>query len=150
MTQEQDMSERRGHCLCGAVSYQIIAEPVATRICWCRTCQQIAANGTVNTVVPTAALTIQGQTQQYVSTADSGNQVSRRFCPVCGCHLFANSSARPEFTVVRVGTLEDPSSVQPSMNIWTDSAPAWACFDPSIDRVGQQPVPPPAKAPTAN
>lgn len=138
------MIERTGHCLCGAVSYRVLGEPIVARVCWCHDCQHLAANGTVNMVVPTSALTIAGVLSEYTSKADSGNDLSRRFCQVCGSHLFGNSSARPQFTVVRVGTLDDPSSVRPSMNIWTASAPTWACLDSTLERFEQQPLPPPA------
>ena len=136
------MSERTGQCLCGAVRYRISAEPVATRLCWCRACQHIAANGTVNMLVPTPALEISGTLSEYLRTADSGHEVRRRFCPSCGSHLFANSSSRPQFTVVRVGTLDDPSSVRPSVNIWAHQAPPWACLDGTLERVDGQPSPP--------
>ncbi|NEX61215.1 GFA family protein [Noviherbaspirillum galbum] len=139
------MSERNGRCLCGAVHYRISADPVAVRLCWCRDCQRLAANGTVNALVPTAALDISGTVADFTSTADSGNQITRRFCPSCGSHLFANSSARPQLTVVRVGTLDDPSSVKPAVNMWAASAPAWACLDTSLEQVERQPVAPPAK-----
>ena len=86
-------------------------------------------------------------TSEYTSTADSGNTMRRRFCPTCGSSLFANSSARPQFTVVRVGALDDPSSVKPTMNIWTSSAPTWACLDPTLEQVERQPVPPPTVSP---
>lgn len=138
------MSERSGGCLCGAVRYRISAEPVAVRICWCRDCQRLSANGTANALVPTAALEVRGGTGEFTAAADSGNLVRRRYCPQCGTHLLANSSARPQFTVVRVGTLDDPSSVTPTVNIWTQSAPAWACMDPTLQRVEKQPVPPAA------
>jgi len=144
------MNERTGSCLCGSVRFRLTAEPVATRICWCRDCQRIAANGTVNLMVPTASLEITGEPHDYTKTADSGNQVRRRFCPNCGVHLFANSSARPQFTVVRAGTLDDPSSVRPTTNIWTASAPSWACFDPGLDRVERQPLAPPPPSPPAH
>jgi hypothetical protein len=136
------MSDRTGHCLCGAVRYRVAAEPLVTRVCWCRDCQHLAANGTVNVLVPTAALTIEGELSPYTATADSGNQVQRRFCPRCGTHLFANSSARPQFTVIRAGTLDEPSSVRPVVNMWAGSAPGWACLDPVLERVERQPVPP--------
>ena len=140
------MTERKGHCLCGAVHYRISAEPVAARICWCRDCQYIASNGTVNIMVPTSALEISGELNEHIATASSGNQIGRRFCPKCGSHLFANSSARPQFTVVRAGTLDGPSSIQPTMNIWASSAPTWACLSAELERVEQQPAPPqPAK-----
>lgn len=141
------MTERSGHCLCGAVSYRLSVEPLVTRICWCRDCQRLASNGTVNALVPTTALDIQGQVSDFVRTADSGNQITHRFCPRCGSQLFAQSSARPQFTVVRVGTLDDPSSVSPAMNIWSGSAPSWACLSSTLDRVERQPLPPPVAAP---
>jgi hypothetical protein len=146
------VTDRTGQCLCGAVRYRLAAEPLATRICWCRDCQHLAANGTVNVLVPTAALTIEGELSQYARTADSGNEVQRRFCPRCGSHLFANSSARPQFTVIRAGTLDEPSSVRPAVNIWAGSAPAWACLDPALERIEQQPLPPapPGAAPASS
>jgi hypothetical protein len=136
------MTERSGHCLCGAVAYTLAADPIATRICWCRDCQYLAPNGTVNLIVAADALAVEGTLAEHTSTADSGNAVTRQFCPACGTHLFAKSSARPQFRVVRAGSLDDPSSVQPGMHIWSASAPAWACLDPGIERVERQPMPP--------
>jgi hypothetical protein len=140
------MSLRTGRCLCGAVSYRLTADPLIARICWCRDCQHLSANGTMNMFVPSDALTFAGTLGEYASAADSGNMIRRRFCPVCGVHLFANADARPQITVVRVGTLDDPSSVQPTMNIWASSAPTWACLDPRLTRVERQPPPPVPKA----
>lgn len=136
------MAERSGRCLCGAVSYQFSGEPVAARICWCKDCQHIASNGTVNAIVNTDSLTINGGLSEFISVAESGNQICRRFCPTCGSHLFANSSARPQYMVVRIGTLDEPSSISPTMNIWTKSAPTWACFDENLDSVDGQAPPP--------
>jgi hypothetical protein len=141
------MTDRTGRCLCGAVHYRISAEPIATRVCWCTDCQKYAANGTVNTIVPSAALAVTGEMRAYESLADSGNRMTRRFCPQCGTQLFSNSSGRPNFTVVRTGTLDDPSSVRPSGNIWTDSAPTWACIDTALESCARQPVPPQAVKP---
>jgi hypothetical protein len=143
------MTERNGHCLCGAVSFRLAAEPITTRVCWCQDCQHLAANGTVNALVATDALEISGELSEFISTADSGNKISRRFCPRCGSHLFGNSSARPQFTVVRAGNLDDPSSVRPVMNIWASSAPQWACIDAALERVEKQPLPPPSQVSTA-
>jgi hypothetical protein len=140
------MKELTGRCLCGAVSYRLSAEPIVARVCWCRDCQRIASNGTVNVLVPTAGLESSGELGEYLSIADSGNEMRRRFCPNCGSHLFANTSARPQFTVVRAGTLDDPSAVRPAMNIWAGSAPAWACLDADLERVDRQPSPPPRGA----
>ena len=111
------MTERTGRCLCGAVNFKLTDEPLATRICWCRDCQHLAANGSVNLLVAADAPTVSGTLSEYTKTADSGNVVTRQFCPGCGTHLFAKSSARPQFRVVRAGNLDEPSSIHPDMNI---------------------------------
>ena len=134
------MTERTGRCLCGAVSFRLTAEPLTTRICWCKVCQHLAGNGTANAMVPTSALEISGELSSYTSVADSGNEINRRFCPRCGTHLFANASARPMATVVRIGNFDDPSSLRPVSNIWASSAPAWACLDSNLERVEHQPA----------
>jgi hypothetical protein len=133
------MQTRTGQCLCGSVRYTIGAEPVAARICWCRDCQHIASNGTVNILVPSDSIEVTGPLTEYLSVAESGNQMRRRFCPACGSHLFANSSGRPQLTVVRAGTLDDTSGIRPTANIWCASAPGWACMDEELERVGRQP-----------
>lgn len=136
------MTERIGGCLCGAVRYRTTAEPLGARVCWCRDCQRIAANGTVNALFAAHSIEIDGAPAVFVRTSEgSGNAVRRRFCARCGCHLFADTPGYPGVVVVRVGTLDDPSSVRPASNIWSASAPAWACLDASIERVERQPPP---------
>lgn len=134
------MSERTGRCLCGAVAFKLAAEPRVTRVCWCRNCQHLAANGTVNMLVSTEALSVSGVLSEYTSKTDSGNEMIYQFCPNCGTHLFAKSSGWPKFRLVRVGNLDEPSSIRPDINIWTSSAPSWACFDPALERAEHQPV----------
>lgn len=128
-----------GRCLCGAVSFHIHAAPLSARVCWCRDCQHLAGNGLVNCTVPADALEVTGTLAQYRKLADSGNELTREFCPQCGTHVFAHSSARPHLRVVRVGNLDEPSSVPPLMNIWTNSAPAWACMDDTLQQLSGQP-----------
>ena len=136
------MSERSGRCLCGAVTFKLVGEPLAARVCWCRDRQHLAANGTVNMLVLADALAVSGPLAEYTKTADSGNEITRQFCPSCGTHLFARSAGRPQFRVVRVGNLDEPSSIRPNMNIWASSAPNCACLDPDLEKVEHQPSPP--------
>lgn len=140
------MTERSGSCLCGAVTYTVRSDPLVARICWCRTCQKISGNGTANAIFPSDAIEVSGELTCFESAADSGNRISRHFCPACGCHLFASSSASTQFRVVRLGTLDDPSSVVPSINMWVSSAPAWAFMDPALVCAEGQPVPQPRPA----
>ncbi len=136
-----------GGCLCGAVRYTATAEPMMTRTCWCRVCQYFASgNATVNVVFPTDSIKITGPMKDYVSSADSGNRMHRRFCPECGTHLFSESEARPHLIIVRAGTLDDPEIARSTAMIWTKSAPSWAHLDPAQQHFeGQPPAPVPAK-----
>ena len=134
--------EYTGGCRCGAVRYRVTAEPLTTRVCWCRDCQYLGAgSGTVNVVFPRSAMTVTGALGDYRSLADSGNVMHRRFCPTCGTPVFSESEARPHLTIARAGTLDDPNRVVPTATIWTASAPGWACFDDSLPQIAAQPPP---------
>ena len=131
-----------GGCLCGAVRYTVDAEPIATRICWCRDCQHLAAgNATVNVVFPSDKVTISGETRDYVSSADSGTVMHRRFCPTCGTPMFSEAESRPHLIIARAGTLDDPAMAEPQSTIWTSSAPHWALIDEALPMVEGQPAP---------
>ena len=131
-----------GGCLCGAVRYAVAAEPLATRVCWCRDCQYFAAgSGTVNVVFPVEAVQLSGPVRDYVSTADSGNRMHRQFCERCGTAVTSASEARPHLVILRAGTLYDPELARPSLTIWADSAPSWACIDTRLPTTPRQPPP---------
>jgi hypothetical protein len=124
------------------VRYDIDAAPITSRACWCRLCQYIGAgSGTVNVCFPSAAASIHGVLGDYVSTADSGNVMHRRFCPSCGVHLFSTAEARPHLLFVRAGTLDDPEVGKPLASIWLSQAPSWACVDRQLPQFQQQPPP---------
>jgi hypothetical protein len=130
-----------GGCLCKAVRYRIDAEPIVTRVCWCRLCQYLGAgSGTVNTCFPSSALSITGDLRDFRSIADSGNVMHRQFCAVCGTPVLSSAEARPHLVFVRSGTLDDPGVASPAVTIWTAAAPAWACVDARLPRLpGQAP-----------
>jgi hypothetical protein len=131
-----------GGCLCRAVRYTIAADALATRLCWCRDCQYFAAgSATVNVVFLAAAVTMTGPLRDYSSIADSGNRMHRQFCERCGTPVTSASDARPHLTILRAGTLDDPELVKPSLTIWTDSAPSWACLSEALPRTPRQPPP---------
>ena len=131
-----------GRCFCGAVRFQFNEPPVALRACWCRDCQYLASgNATMNAIFKVESLTLTGEVSEYVSTADSGNTMRRRFCPKCGTPLFSHSSSRSDLMVVRVGTLDDREIGGPAFYIWTASAPSWGFVDPDLPNCADQPGP---------
>lgn len=132
-----------GGCLCGAVRFEIKADaPLAVRRCWCRVCQYLGAGGgTVNALVRKQDVTVSGPLADYVCKADSGATMHRRFCERCGTPMFGEAEERPDQIFVRVGALDDPNRAKPGGNIWTRSAPVWACFEPGLPQTETQSAP---------
>ncbi len=131
-----------GRCFCGAVRFQSDHAPLARRACWCRDCQYLSSgNASVNVAFRTEGVTITGELGEYVSTADSGSTMRRRFCPKCGTPMFSHADSRPHLVVVRAGVLDDPELAQPASFIWTASAPSWGLIDPDLDNCEGQPAP---------
>ena len=132
-----------GGCLCQAVRYRIDAEPIVTRVCWCRLCQYLGAgSGTVNACFKTESFVTHGVINDYPCVADSGNLMHRSFCPSCGTPMFSTAEIRPHLIFVRAGTLDDPEIARPSMTIWTGAAPSWGCFAADLPQLERQPPPP--------
>lgn len=132
-----------GKCACGSVSVAITAEPVTTRQCWCRQCQQLAGGGpTHNAIFPTDAVAISGERAENSYVAASGNVLTHEFCPKCGTPVLGRSSARPQFRTIRFGLLDEGHGLRPQAAIWTDDVPAWAVIDPALEQFAQQPPPP--------
>lgn len=122
-----------GRCFCGAVRFSFDHLPVATRACWCRDCQYLSSGNTsINAIFRTAGLELTGETREYVSEADSGIVMRRRFCGRCGTPLFSEAQDCPDLMVVRAGALDEPAIGSPAGFIWTASAPSWALMDPTL------------------
>jgi hypothetical protein len=88
-------------------------------------------------------VSLTGALTDFVSKAESGNTMHRGFCPSCGTPVTSASDARPQFVILRVGTLDQPSLLSPAMAIWPDSAPHWAHIDPDLPTTPKG-APPPA------
>lgn len=119
-----------GGCLCGNIRYTLKADPALTVVCHCTHCQKASGSAfSTNLVVQRADIEFSGgELAAYDDTAESGNTLRRSFCPKCGASLMSESSGRPGSAVLKAGTLDDPSGVKPSMQIWTRSAQPWVKF----------------------
>lgn len=134
-----------GRCVCGQVTLAISGEPVSTRQCWCRQCQQLAGGGpTHNAIFKADEVRIDGDLASNGWIAASGNTLTGWFCASCGTPVYAQSSARPQFKTVRIGMLDEGHGLRPQTAIWLDDAPDWAVIDPAMEHFPQQPPAPPS------
>jgi hypothetical protein len=123
------------------VTLRIAADQLGARQCWCRDCQYIASGSTtVNVLFPEEAVQYTGKIGTLRMVADSGNTVERGFCPNCGSQLYSRTVEPAGIPMrVRAGTLDNPDLQPPQGYIWTESAPAWAHFDPALPRLRKGP-----------
>jgi hypothetical protein len=117
-----------GGCLCGAVRYEVSADPVFSEHCYCRDCQRVtgAAMGSLMFVPKEGFRVTKGDLKFFAVTADSGNKVTRGFCGTCGSWVMGRGSGVPDIVEVTAGTLDDPNGFKPMASIFMTSAPGWA------------------------
>ena len=135
-----------GGCLCGAVRYECAGEPVGAGHCHCVDCRKSSGSGHCShLVVPEAALQVSGEVRFFDAPADSGNMVSRGFCPTCGSAIYSTNSGMPDMLFLRASSLDDPEVFDPQMVVYTGSAPSWDLIDPKLPAF--ETVPPPDAMP---
>jgi hypothetical protein len=120
------MATFQGGCLCGAVRYSGDAEPIFVAVCHCRDCQKHTGSAFAFLIeIPKTALKVQGALKTFTSLADSGRPILRHFCAECGSSIAAEGTIQSGLIILNGGTLDDPNSIMPSMEIYHDRALPW-------------------------
>jgi hypothetical protein len=116
----------KGRCLCGAVSYQSSGPAVFMGNCYCADCRRESGTGHITAVaVPDSSLELAGETRDFTKPSDSGQSIRNTFCPVCGTTLCTHPSGLAGLALIRAGTLDDVSVVDPQINMYVARAPTW-------------------------
>lgn len=123
-----------GRCLCGSVRYEYAGEPGEATYCHCHDCRRATGGAyTVGVLTRAAGLSIvSGRVKGYTSAGDSGNKITREFCPKCGSPLFTRAQAYPNLVWIKAGSLDEPESIKPSYQTWTQCAVPWAYIDEDL------------------
>src|SRR5436190_1651895 len=131
-----------GGCLCGAVRFEGETEPLFQVKCYCVDCRRASGSGHAAMMgVAVDAIAINGETREFHSKADSGNDVFRAFCPTCGAGIYARNGAMPHMVFVRASALDDPDLFSPQMIVWASRAPAWDVAAPAVPSFALSPPP---------
>jgi hypothetical protein len=106
------MTVHSGGCVCGAVQYETLSDPIHVTICHCKFCQR--ATGSAYMVEPVFRVAdfqiTRGSATTYGDRSEgSGKMVSIHFCAVCGTKLYLRFERFPEVCGVYAGTFDDPS-----------------------------------------
>lgn len=129
-----------GGCMCGAVRYECSAQLPLTANCHCRDCQRATGGAYASVLfVPRNAIKITGEVKYYDVVGESGNVLSRGFCPTCGSRLFGKPAIMPDAMSIMASSLDDPSGHKPAMDIYTASAQPWDYMNPELPKFPRMP-----------
>ena len=130
----------RGGCRCGAVRYEIDAEPLFAGYCQCLDCQHETGGGHTSFMgFPSGALDMTGTLRFHEVIADPGSPIRRGFCPACGSPILGAPDEAYGVVVIRVGSLDDPSIFAPQFICYASRGHAWDFIDPALPRFPKLP-----------
>jgi hypothetical protein len=124
---------RDGGCSCGAVRYRLTSDPLFVNCCHCLNCQQQTGSAfVINVLIETDRVEILAGDPQPVSVPRTGGKKQKVWrCPTCQVALYSQYTS-PRVRFVRAGTLDDPSSVEPDVHIFTRSKLPWLTLPESV------------------
>jgi hypothetical protein len=128
-----------GGCRCGAIRYEVSAEPIMMFKCHCRDCQHTTGSAFTPVIyVPAKAFKItQGLPRYYSTPSDMGGRNKRGFCPDCGSRLFGGASETGQG--IAASSLDEPGLFKPELHIWASDAQPWDQMDPKLPRFEEYP-----------
>jgi len=124
--------ERQGGCACGAVRYELASDPLFVHCCHCLNCQrQTGSAFVINLLIEADRVEVLAGEPQPVDVPRDDGTPQRVFrCPTCRVAVYSEYG-RADILFVRAGTLDDPSTVEPDVHIFTRSKLPWVALPES-------------------
>jgi len=112
-----------GGCLCRAIRYRIVGNPIDSGYCHCRLCRGSA--GAPVMAWSTFPIGTFAFTRGKARTFHSSRYAFRQFCGRCGTQLTFRKARGAKFVDVNVVSLDRPAAIVPQYHIWTRSRLPW-------------------------
>ena len=128
------MTITKGHCLCGAVTYEFEGEAKWCGHCHCESCRRTTASPFTTFVgVPKEAVRFTGADLKIF---ESSPGVERSFCDHCGTPICYEGERWPDEVHFYAATLEHPERVHPRFHVNCDEQLPWVHLDDGLPRHG--------------
>jgi hypothetical protein len=130
-----------GGCACGSLRYEARTEPVFQNHCQCRDCQRRSGSGhgSYLTFAGRSLVDVTGAAATWRVEADSGNEKTHAFCPVCGAPVYLTFAAMPDLIAVHAASLDEPERFRPQLVTYAVRALPWDWTDPTLPTVATMP-----------
>jgi hypothetical protein len=132
-------TERTASCACGELTAATRGEPVDVYLCSCLKCQRGTGSAfSYAALFPESAVSLTGESRQYLSTGDSGRAIKSAFCPTCGTAVAFRAEGLPGMIGVPVGCFADPGFAKPSKMFWASRRHHWLDLPEDIALIDTQ------------
>jgi len=128
-----------GSCLCGALRFEASGEPLFQGFCQCLDCRKVTAGRYPAIGVLESGFKSIGESRGYSKKADSGQTITRNFCPTCGSMVFDLGAGMPGVVVINAALLDEPELFKPQSVIFNRSGLSWDHIDPALPRFPAMP-----------
>ncbi len=113
----------RGHCLCGAIAFEVDPPVLSCVTCHCDSCRRQCASP-----MTTYFGVRDGNwrwTRGQPKTFNSSPGVERSFCADCGTPLSFRSTAMSDVLHLYVATLDNPEALEPTLHVAHEEKLNW-------------------------
>jgi hypothetical protein len=120
------VTEHSASCRCGQLRVIAEGDPVRVSVCHCLACQK--RTGSVFSAQArwsAECVTIEGQSNSWTRTADSGQTTTYNFCPECGSTVHYTGGNFPDVVAIPMGAFDDPYIASPDYSVWERRKHEW-------------------------
>ena len=123
---------KEGGCLCGRIRYRVTGDPVAATLCHCNDCRRASGGTNIAWAVfdRDRVEWLSGEAADYMSSPG----IHWLFCRDCGSTVGYRRSERPDHFDITTGTLDDPDSLPPDVEIWVNERIGWEALHPDLPK----------------
>lgn len=129
-----------GRCTCGSIRYRMTSRPLIVHACHCTECQRLSGGAfAINALIEADRLeTLAGNPVAVPVSGSSGKAQTIFRCPRCQVALWSHyPGAGSRISFVRVGTLEEPSRLQPDIHIYASTKLPWLSLPEEVPAVAE-------------
>ena len=130
-----------GSCRCGAVGYELRVNGVPpVYCCHCLDCQKWSGSAFAEqAVIPEDAITLTGPLAEGPVVSRRGGQSVQRACAICHSRLYSTNPARPGLALLRAGTLDMATALEPRVHVWTKRKQSWLSLPETVPAFDEMP-----------
>ena len=124
-----------GNCLCNQVRFEFGTRPTDVSICHCSICQHITGSAFGAYIkVSDVDLTLTDGAD-HLSSYKVTDNLTTKFCQVCGSTVFAVHTDYPGFVYVSLGVIAEGSDIHPSYHEFVGSKASWFEIQDSLPKL---------------